>query len=175
MDLLAAIKERRSVRSFLHKDLPNGVLEEIIGCGILAPSAGNTQPWGFIIVRERQRKKALSEAALSQDFIEEAPVVIVVLADQARSARVYGRRGSELYSIQDTAAAIQNMLLTAHGLGLGACWVGAFDEGSVAEIVKAPRHAKPVAMIPIGYPSYPSTATPRRNISEVVHDEVYQT
>jgi nitroreductase len=137
LDVLRAIGERRSIRSFLDKDITESDIRKIVECGALAPSAGNLQPWEFVVVRDPGRRGALAEAAHGQDFIAEAPVVIVVLANQARSATVYGRRGSELYSIQDTAAAIQNMLLAAWDMGLGSCWVGAFDEGAVAEIVGA--------------------------------------
>ena len=77
--------------------------------------------------------------------------MIVVAADPQRSARTYGTRGAELYSIQDTAAAVQNMLLAVVALGLGACWVGAFDEKAAARVLELPAHLRPVAMIPIGY------------------------
>ncbi|MGQ9542634.1 MAG: nitroreductase family protein [Candidatus Bathyarchaeia archaeon] len=174
LEVLEAIKGRRSVRSFLSKDVSKSQIETIIECATSAPSAGNLQPWEFIIVRSPERRKALARAALNQDFIEEAPVVIVVLADQARSARVYGRRGAELFSIQDTAAAIQNMLLTAYSMGLGTCWVGAFNEDEVSEIVKAHPPLRPVAIIPVGYPRYHPTPVKRMPPSKVMHEEVYK-
>lgn len=173
LEVFEAIKGRRSVRSFLDKDVSKTQVERIFECGTLAPSAGNIQPWEFIIVRSPERKRALARAALGQEFIEEAPVVIVVVADQARSAKIYGRRGAELFSIQDTAAAIQNMLLAAHSMGLGTCWVGAFDEDEVSKIVKVGAYLKPVAIIPIGYPKYYPEPIGRRPISKVMHEEVY--
>jgi nitroreductase len=99
----------------------------------------------------------------------------VVLANQLRSSRIYGRRGAELYSIQDTAAAIENMLLAVHSKGLGACWVGAFDEAAAADAVQTGDKAKPVAIVPIGFPKYSPAATPRRRLTEVLHEEVFQT
>jgi len=174
LDVLSAIRERRSIRSFLDKEVTESEIRKIIECGTLAPSAGNLQPWEFVVVRDKRRKGALAQAAYDQDFIAEAPVVIVVLANRARSARVYGRRGSELYAIQDTAAAIQNMLLAAREMGYGACWVGAFDEDAVAEIVKAEPETKPVAIIPVGYARHLPAARPRRKITEVVHEETYR-
>ncbi|MBS7623651.1 nitroreductase family protein [Candidatus Bathyarchaeota archaeon] len=174
LNVLSAIRKRRSIRSFLERDVAESDVRRILECGTLAPSAGNLQPWQFVVVRDQQRKAALARAAYDQMFIAEAPVVIVVLADQSRSASVYGRRGLELYAIQDTAAAIQNMLLAACEMGYGTCWVGAFDEDSVAEIVKAGRGTKPVAVIPVGYPRYTPAATRRRRLSEVIHEETYQ-
>ncbi|MEM3429616.1 MAG: nitroreductase family protein [Candidatus Bathyarchaeia archaeon] len=173
LEVFEAIRGRRSVRSFLDRDVSKSQLERIIECGTLAPSAGNIQPWEFIVVRSPERKKALARAALDQEFIEEAPIVIVVVADQSRSARVYGRRGAELFSIQDTAAAIQNMLLAAHSMGLGTCWVGAFDEDEVSKVVKVGASLKPVAIIPVGYPRYYPAPVGRRPISKVTHEEVY--
>lgn len=171
MDVLSAIRERRSIRSFLDKEVPEDDIKKIIECGTLAPSAGNLQPWEFVIVRDPRRKDALAQAAYGQDFIAEAPVAIVVLANQPRSATVYGRRGSELYAIQDTAAAVQNMLLAACEMGFGTCWVGAFDEDAVGEIVKAEPETKPVAIVPIGYARHFPAARPRRKTTEVVHEE----
>jgi len=173
LDVLEAIKGRRSVRNFRDKEVSKSKLEKIIECGTLAPSAGNLQPWEFVVVRDSQRKRALAAAALHQNFVAEGSVVIVVLANESRSARIYGRRGAELYSIQDTAAAIQNMLLAAHGMGLGACWVGAFDEDAVAEVVGARNHVRPVGIIAIGYPRYIPEPTSRRKVTEVIHEEMY--
>jgi nitroreductase len=174
LDVLSAIRERRSIRSFLEREVAESDVRRIVECGAMAPSAGNLQPWEFVVVRDQRRKAALARAAYDQEFIAEAPLVIVVLADQERSASVYGRRGLELYAIQDTAAAIQNMLLAACGMGYGTCWVGAFDEDSVAEIVKAGPGIKPVAVIPVGYPRYVPAARRRRGLSEVVHEETYK-
>ncbi|NIP67456.1 nitroreductase family protein, partial [Candidatus Bathyarchaeota archaeon] len=99
------------------------------------------------------RKRSLSQAALNQTFIEEAPVVIVVCVDKDRSGWRYGRRGTDLYCLQDTAAATQNLLLAAHALGFGACWVGAFREEKVKEILKTPDRVRPVAIVPVGHPA----------------------
>ena len=175
VDALEAIRGRRSVRSFADKEVSRDDLEEIVKCGTLAPSAGNIQPWEFIVVRDQERKSALAEAAFHQSFIAEAPVVLVVLANRLRSSRIYGRRGAELYSIQDTAAAIENILLAVHSKGLGACWVGAFDETATADVVHPNDKARPVAIIPIGFPKHSSMAPPRRKLTEVLHEEIYRT
>jgi len=171
MDVLEAIKGRRSIRAFRNQDVPAEIVEKLIDAAQWAPSAGNIQPWEFIIVRKPEIKRRLVEAALGQTFIEEAPVVIVVCANEEHSSQGYGVRGKTLYCIQDTAAAIQNIHLTAYSLGLGTCWVGAFREEEAREILKIPRGIRPVAIIPVGYPAEAPTARTRKPISQIVHYE----
>jgi len=173
MDVLEAIKGRRSIRAFKNQDVPAETVEELIDAARWAPSAGNIQPWEFIIVRKPRIKRRLVEAALDQMFIEEAPVVIIVCANEERSSQGYGARGKTLYCIQDTAAATQNIHLTAYSLGLGTCWVGAFREEETREILKIPRGMRPVAMIPVGYPAEAPTARTRKPISQIVHYETF--
>lgn len=170
-DLIDAIEQRRSVREFKPDPVPDATISRIVGCALMAPSAGNMQPWRFWVVKRPDVKAALARAAFGQGFVEEAPVVIVVGAEPGRSAARYGKRGSELYCIQDTAAAVENMLLTVVAYGLGACWVGAFDEGEAKRALDLPEDVRPVAMIPIGYPRRdPASRRPRpqRSWEEVV-------
>ncbi|MEM2954120.1 MAG: nitroreductase family protein, partial [Candidatus Bathyarchaeia archaeon] len=150
MDVLEAIKGRRSIRAFKNVDVSEETVERLIDAARWAPSAGNIQPWEFIIIRKHEIKRKLAEAALGQSFIEEAPVVIVVCADEVRSAQGYGLRGKTLYCIQDTAAAIQNLHLAAYATGLGTCWVGAFREDEAGKVLKTPPGIRPIAMIPVG-------------------------
>lgn len=173
MDVFEAIKNRRSIRAFERKPVSEEHVEKLIDAARHAPSAGNIQPWEFVIVRSREVKQQLSVAALNQVFIEEAPVVIVVCANEARSGQGYGSRGVNLYCIQDTAAATENMLLAAYALGLGACWVGAFREEMVRKVLNTPTHVRPVAIIPVGYPSKKPTPRRRRALEEVVHRETF--
>ena len=173
MDVFEAIKTRRSIRAFTQEEISEEEVERILDAARQAPSAGNIQPWIFVVVRRSDMKRRLSKAALNQFFIEEAPVVIVVCADQERSGRGYGSRGVNLYCIQDTAAATQNILLAAHALGLGACWVGAFDEEEVRLILRAPRKVRPVAIIPIGHPAEKPRTIFKRPLSEIVRRETF--
>jgi nitroreductase len=173
MDVFEAIKKRRSIRAFKGGDVSPETVEKLVEAARWAPSAGNIQPWEFIIVRKPEIKKRLAEAALSQAFIEEAPVVIVVCADENRSAIGYGVRGKTLYCIQDTAAAIQNIHLTALSLGLSTCWVGAFKEEEARQILNVPRGVRPVAIIPVGYADESPSPRKRRPINEIVHYETF--
>jgi len=166
LDLFDAVKNRRSVRSFKGKELEEEKLSKILTAASWAPSAGNLKAREFIVVRERELKKKLAEAA-HQGFIEEASCVVVVCINYNK-IRPYGSRGEKLYCIMDAAAAIQNMLLAAHGLGVGSCWVGAFDENQVSEILGVPEYAVPVAFIPLGYSAQSPSPPPR---GESVHEE----
>jgi len=173
MDVLETIKGRRSIRAFRSQRVPAEIVEKLIDAARWAPSAGNIQPWEFIIVRKPEIKRRLAEAALDQTFIEEAPVVIVICANEDRSSLGYGMRGKTLYSIQDTAAAIQNILLTAYSLGLGTCWVGAFREEEARKTLKIPHGVRPVAIVPVGHPAESPPPRDRRPMSQVVHYETF--
>jgi nitroreductase len=172
MNVLEAIKGRRSIRAFKNEGVSPEIIEKLVEAAIWAPSAGNIQPWEFIIVRESKIKRSLAEAALDQSFIEEAPVVIVVCANENRSFQGYSARGKTLYCIQDTAAAIENLLLFAHSIGLGTCWIGAFREDEVRKILKIPSGVRPIAIIPIGYPAE-APSPRRRSMNLIVHYEKF--
>ena len=169
MDFWQVIEERRSMRDFDPKcDVPPDMVERILKAAIRAPSAGNCQPWHFVVVRSERTRDLLVEAAYGQSFIAEAPVVIVVCADPGRSAGRYGSRGVQLYCLQDTAAATEHILLAVTALGLGACWVGAFDEKAASQALGLPANLRPVVMVPIGYPIAHHHRASRRSLKEVV-------
>ena len=173
MNVLEAIKGRRSIRAFKNQEVSAEIVEKLIDAARWAPSAGNIQPWEFIVVRDPKIKRGLVKAALNQTFIEEAPVVIVVCADEDRSFQGYGARGKNLYCIQDTAAAIQNIHLAAYSLGLGTCWIGAFREEEAREVLKVPKGVRPLAIIPVGYPAESPSPRKRRPIDQIVHYETF--
>ncbi len=173
MNVVDAVKKRRSVRAFRDMDVKVGQIEKLVDVARFAPSAGNVQPWEFVVVRDRKLKDLLADAALGQNSIREAPVVIAVCADEDRSARRYGVRGRTLYCLQDTAAAIQNIHVVACSLGLGTCWIGAFDEEEVRKILKIPEGVRPVALIPVGYPKETPSERHLRPLTEIVHSETF--
>lgn len=150
-DVFDCIRESHSVRSFKSEQIPEPTLTRILEAGNMAPSAGNLQPWYFYVVQDPSVKQKISEASFDQEQIGNAPTIIVIAADPARSNERYGERGAQLYCLQDTAAATQNMLLAADGLGIAACWVGAFDERKVQEAIEAPPRLRAVAIICLGY------------------------
>jgi nitroreductase len=170
MDFFQALENRYSVRRFDPAvDVPPETVERLVTAAIQAPSAGNRQPWHFYVVRDPAVRQGLAAAAYGQDFVRQAPVVIVVCADAEQSAGRYGQRGRELYCLQDTAVASEHILLAAVALGLGGCWVGAFDEQSASHVLDLPPRHRPVAILPIGKPAgEPSARTSRRPLESVV-------
>jgi nitroreductase len=161
------------VRSYKDKEVEDEKLQKILEAGNAAPSAGDLQAYEIVVIRNREQKKALSKAARDQDFIAEAPVVLVVVANQKRSAQRYGKRGAELYAVQDATIAASYMQLAAAALGLSTCWVGAYSDAAVAKVVGAnmAEGLIPEAILTIGYTDMSPRATPRRKLSEIVHKD----
>jgi nitroreductase len=161
MDIGDIIRERRSIRKYKDKTVKEDDLTEIMECALYAPSAGDLQSRHFYVVKDQKKRERLSSAALDQKFIAQAPAVVVVCADH-RIEKEYGETGKSLYSVLDCAASIQNMLLRAYSLGIGSCWVGAFDEKKVGKILNIPSHLRPVSIITLGYPAESPKATKRK-------------
>lgn len=169
LDFIELAKSRRSIRGFKDKDVTKEQLARLIDAAQSAPSGGNCQPWHFYVIKNKKVQAEIKEKSCGQEWILTAPAVIVVCAESSRSEKNYGERGGDLYSIQDTAAAIQNILLCAKSMGLGTCWCGAFDEKKLSEVLNLPEKFRPIGLIPVGYPandSYPPQN--RRPIEEIV-------
>ena len=173
MEVFECISTRRSIRKYLDIPVEWDKIGTILEAGRLAPSSGNIQDWNFVVVQDEEKRKAIAEASLRQHWMSKAPVHIIVCADLKKSERFYGVRGNRLYSIQNNAAAIENMLLTAHSLGLGACWVGAFDENVVSRVLSIPDHARPQAIITIGYSDEKPKEPDKYPLTTVVFLEKY--
>jgi nitroreductase len=173
MDVFEAIKGRRSVREFEPTPIKEADLQKILDAARWAPSAGHCQPLELVVVKDRSQKERLACAARGQSFIAEAPVAIVVCANVSRTSRRYGRRGEELYCIQDTAAATQNIHLAAYALGYATCWVGAFDEDEAAHVIKAPAGTRPIAIVPIGKLAEEPSAPQRMPLSKIMHEDSF--
>jgi nitroreductase len=167
MAILKIIKERRSIREFRKKEIPEEIIDKLIEALIWAPSAGNLQSRKFYFVFDQKTKEKLAIAAFGQNFISDTPLVIVGCTDEKISLR-YGERGKNLYSICDVSASIQNMMLIAEEEGLAACWVGAFNEKEVSKILNLPENLRPIAIIPVGYPAEKPEAPPRVSKKEAV-------
>ena len=170
------ISSRRSMRKFKPEQIDENELIEILKIATWAPSAGNTQSWDLILIKDQDKKRALARAALSQSFIKKSSHVVVVCANFSRSGRVYGKRGINMYVYQDTAALVQNLLLLIHAKGWGAVWVGAFKGREVAEILEInieKDNVKPVAIIPIGYPVRDPNPPKRIPLNEILHLESF--
>ncbi|MGY0287889.1 MAG: nitroreductase family protein [Candidatus Methanodesulfokora washburnensis] len=172
MEFFDVLARRHSIRRYLSRDVEEEKINLILEAVNTCPTAGNLQAYHVVIVRDRERRKKLAKACYNQGFVEEAPVSMVFLADPERSARRYGRRGMVLYSIQDATIAATYAMLSATALDLGTCWVGAFDDDKVREVVGASKDLVPVAVITIGYSAERPEITGRRKIEEMASIEV---
>lgn len=168
VDFLSLVERRFSVRSYKDDPIPESVITKILDSARKAPTAGNLQPWKFIVVFNNEIKGELAEAALGQEFVASAPVSIVVCAEPERSGRIYGDRGRNLYCIQDTAAAVQNILLAAASFQVGSCWVGAFDETAVSKCLDLSPDFRPVAIITLGYTDDEGEQPRKRSLEDIV-------
>ncbi len=166
-EAVQTIFQRHSCRHFRNTPIPDNHIQLLLEAFRHAPSAGNRQPWHVYVVQNPEIREELMRAAYGQDFIAEAPVVFVVCAIPDQSASRYGKRGETLYVYQDTAAAIENLLLTATALHYGSCWVGAFEERRVREILNLPAQFRPIAIIPVGEPAEPPEPTERKPIEQI--------
>jgi len=183
MTVLDAIKQRRSIRQFLDRQVPEDAKQILIEALRWAPSAGNLQSRKFYFVLNEDLKRKLASAVgnpglipkmkkiakitLKRFHMIEAPLVIVACMDRSIVQR-YGERGEHLYAIQDVAVSIMSMMLAAHELGLGSLWLGAFNERAVVEALNLPGSHRPVAIIPVGYPMHIPAPPPRKQAEEVV-------
>ncbi|MGV8141786.1 MAG: nitroreductase family protein [Candidatus Woesearchaeota archaeon] len=151
MNTLDAINARRSIRRYLDRPVEFEKLTTILDAAIKAPSAGNLQDWRFILVVDRELIKQVANYSIEQYWIQTAPALIIVCAVPEKHEMYYGLRGKRLYNIQDCAAAIENILLTATDVGLGSCWIGAFEEEKIRSMFVIPPDVRPQAIITVGY------------------------
>jgi nitroreductase len=163
MELMETIKRRRSVRSYQDKDVEEDKLLRVLEAGRLAPSAKNMQDWKFVVVRDPRLRRKLAEAARNQEFVGQAPVVIV-----ACGTSDYVMTCGQLTYPIDVSIALDHMTLAAVEEGLGTCWIGAFYEEKVKEILQIPQPIRVVALLPLGYPTAEQAKpTPRKSLKEI--------
>jgi nitroreductase len=174
LEFAEVLKQRHSMRMFTRQPVEAEKLQRLLEMTNTAPSAYNLQSYEAFVVKDPTKKVALSAAAFDQsfarqNFISEAPLVLVFCADPSRAGGRYGSRGADLYGLQDATIAATFAHLAAVDLGLSSVWVGAFDEAKVAEILGI-SGLRPVTMLPVGYPGTEARATARRGLREVFHE-----
>ena len=152
MDLQEAIRKRRSIKKYLDISVEPEKVHKIIEAANLAPTSGNLQELNFTIIQDKAKRDELAQSCLEQWWMAKAPIHIAVCSQTQKLKQFYGQRGVEVYSHQNGAAAIQNLLLTATELGLGSCWVGAMKERMVKRALSIPDEVILVAIITLGYP-----------------------
>ena len=164
MDTFEAIEKRRSVRSYTDQPVEDEKLGKVLEAGRLAPSANNRQEWKFVVVRDRALRARLVEAARGQKFVGEAPVVIAACAVEHEHIMACGHPCHLL----DVAIALDHMSLAARALGLGTCWIGAFDQDAVREILDIPDDVEVIELMPLGYPVAWPDARARKDMGAAV-------
>lgn len=168
-DIIELIKSRRNIKDFLPKFVSWEKISLILDAGRHAPSCGNIQNWKFIVVIEPGLKQQIAEATYGQYEIISAGVLIIICAEPDKAERYYSLRGERLYSVQNCAAAIENMLLEAHSLGLGSRWIGGFDEEVVKSLLSIPEEIRPQAIIAFGYPKEIPDKPPKYPLENIVY------
>ena len=157
MEVFEAITKRRSIRAYKDEPVPEEALAKVLEAARLAPSAGNRQEYKFIVVKDQATRKALAVACNNQAFVGDAAVVIVGCATNPQ------RR----YAAVDVAIALDHMSLVATSLGLGTCWIGAFSEDKVKEILRIPQGVTVVCLMPLGVPATEGTMRGRKSKEEL--------
>ena len=166
MEFNELIYERRSTRSFKDEPVTAEQIEKMLDAAIHAPNACNFQSWHFYVVKSESARAKIG--GMCGRWGLGASVVFVVCTDAAQLEARFGERGRDLFAVQDTAAAIENLLLCAADIGLGGCWVGAFDEAACREALDIPQGRRPVAIIPVGVPAEKPAMRARVDLSDVV-------
>jgi len=165
MDILELIKTRRSIRKYKLDPVSEEEINKILEAGRWAPSASNRQPWRFIVLRSEETKRKLAETLTWGGFLSQAPLGIAVVINPRASN----------HPVEDGAAATQNMLLEAHSLGLGACWIGAYGsayEESAKKVLNVPDNDRLLSVIVIGR-SAESPQSTRRKLDEITFSDRY--
>ena len=169
--LMDLIETRRSIRSYKPQEVEEEKLNYILQAFRKAPSAKNLQPWKLIIVKDKKKRSDLAIACNNQTFLSEAPVLIVACAKEDEA---YGVMGGYMNSYPiDIALALEHLILAAAEKGLGTCWIGAFKEKLVKDLLDVPEHVRVVAITPVGYPAREGGARGRKPLTEIVCYDKY--
>ena len=170
MDVFNAISKRSSVRAYKATDVEEDKLKKVLEAARLSPSANNSQDWKFIVVKNKETKKKLAKAAFGQSFIAEAPVVIAACGIEPEEMLACGQ---PMHTV-DVSIACAYMILQAYELGLGTCWIGAFNEDEAKKILSVPNNVRVVAMTPLGYPNQSPSRKFRKSLDQIVCYEKYE-
>ena len=164
MQTLQALKNRRSVRIFNVKPVPQGLVKELIDCARFAPTARNVQPWEFVVITKKDTLQELGSLASNGSFIKDSSCCIAVFCQETK------------YYLEDGCAATENILIAAYDLGLSSCWVAGDKKpyaDKVRELLGVPSDFKLVSLIPIGYSDAKPSLLSKKPLNDVIHWERY--
>jgi nitroreductase len=171
VEFLDVIKTRRSIRKYKPNPISDKDIEYVLNAARLAPSWKNQQSWKYVVVKDKEKiKKIASARPQSQDWLSEAPVMIVACANPDDS----GHREGKDYYLVDIGISLEHLLLAARDRGLGTCWIGGFDEKTVKDAIEAPENVRIVAYTPLGNPDEKKDEIiDRKPLNEVCFSEKY--
>jgi nitroreductase len=169
MEVFEAISKRKSIRAYKEQEVEEEKLTRVLEAIRLSPSASNRQEWKFIVVKNKATRKKLAAASYGQQFVGEAPVIIVACATETKAIMTCGQPA---YTV-DLSIACTHMILEAWEQGLGTCWLGTFNEAEVKAILAIPDRVRVVTMTPLGYPNEPGRPKTRKTLDEIVCAERY--
>lgn len=171
MDVMEAIRRRRSVRSYSDRNVPVALLDQMRAALRSAPSACNLQPWHFIFVFDETLRRQIARASYDQLWMAEAPVIVVACGLPGQAYKHMGGSGNSVDI--DVAIALDHLTLAAVAAGLGTCWIGAFDEQRMKRLLDVPATAKVVALTPLGFPSAPDLNRPLEESDRKPVEEIF--
>ena len=170
--LMELIEARRSIRSYKDQEIEEDKLNYVLQAFRKAPSAKNLQPWKLVVIKNKKILKDIAIACNNQLFMEEAPVIIAACAKEEEEA--YGTMGGYMNSYPiDIAIALEHLILAATEKGLGTCWIGAFKEQLVKDILGVPENVRVVALTPLGYPAREASVRGRKPLTEIISYDKY--
>lgn len=167
------VKKRRAIRKYRKYDIPKDDLKKILEAARLAPSANNSQPWSFIVVKDQEMKKLLARPS-PQKFIADANIIVVVLGDPSVSCCPRAT-----WATRDPMIATEHLVLAATALGYGSCWIANYESRSsewideVKRALKIPDHMEIIILVAIGVPDEEPTLRPRKSLQEISFENVY--
>lgn len=182
MNFTDIVRERRSIRSYVDKDVPLELIYKLLDYGHSAPSAGNIRPWEFIIIKKKEKKRAVVETTFigndekkgrPQEWLMSAPVLIIVCGNGGLVKQRYGNTSLKSLLYLDISACIENILLGAVYLGLGSCFVSGFRKEELTSLLDLPQALEPIAILPIGYSGEIVFQRPRTNLQKIIHYEKF--
>ncbi len=169
MGVMTAIRERRSVRKYTEQPVEKEKLDLVLEAARLSPSASNRQDWKFIVIQDKEMIAKMVGACNNQGFVGQAPVILVACATNPGGIMSCGQPRDSV----DLSIATAYMILAAHDLGLGTCWLGSFNEAKVKELLKIPAGIRVVAITPLGYAATKPRPTNRKDIEDITCYEQY--
>ena len=164
MNIKEVFEKRKSIRKFTGEPITEDQIKTIMEAAQIAPSASNRQPYKFIVIKDDEFKKEFRKKASAQRFLEKAAVIFVALGSKER----------EYWYKVDIGIAVQQMTLQTAELGLGSCWIGAFERDKVRELLNVPDDWVIVALLPVGVPAQDPPARPRKSLEELFVNDRFQ-